>query len=137
MRSAGYNTNIKQKILKFAFENSKKTLTAGEVYSYLKEGGETVNRTTVYRCLDRLVASGNLLKYVTDDGKKSSYLYKNQEEECHDHLHLQCTECGEIIHLNCGFMEEIVEHISKSHNFNIKCDSSIIFGKCKNCQNLK
>lgn len=137
MRSAGYNTNIKQMILNFAYENRTKTLTAGEIYAYLREAGETANRTTVYRCLDRLVAAGNMLKYVTDDGKKASYLYKNQEAQCHHHLHLQCTECGEIIHLNCDFMDKIVEHISKNHNFSIKCDNSIIFGKCETCQKTK
>lgn len=134
MRSDGYNTNIRQKVLEFVYENRTRTLTAKDIYSYINKNEEIANRATIYRCLDRLVLQGKLLKYVTDDGKKSSYLYKNQNSECHEHLHLQCTECGKIIHLDCDFMEDIVNHISKNHQFDIKCDSSILFGKCKDCQ---
>ena len=41
---------------------------------------------------------------------------------------------GRIIHLECGFMEEISRHIVAHHGFELQCDSSVLYGVCKDCK---
>jgi len=133
MRSEGYNTRLRQAILNFLLVNQDKTVTALEIFNALRQENIKISRTTVYRFLDKLVSEDRLLRYVTDDGKKASYMYVGDNPNHSSHLHLQCTECGKVIHLDCEFMDEIFLHISKHHDFDLKCDSSILYGKCQRC----
>lgn len=134
MRSNGYNTERKQMILEYLKSCDDKTVTVDEIFQYLISNDKAVNITTIYRYLDRLVAENKVMVFASDDRKKSSYKYIGEDFECNEHLHLQCTDCGKVIHFNCEFMNEIVKHISKQHDFDLKCSNSILYGKCKDCQ---
>lgn len=134
MRSAGYSTKLYNMILDFLSRSSERAVTAGDVYDYVRSKSETVNKTTVYRNLDRLVSEGKLLKYVTDDGKMASYVFHEPEHNCMGHLHLRCSCCGKVIHLDCGLTDELVEHISCEHGFDIRCGDSILYGTCRECR---
>ncbi|MEG1108251.1 MAG: transcriptional repressor [Oscillospiraceae bacterium] len=134
LRSDGYSTKIYNAIMGFLRENQERAVTASDVYEHLVTESEKVNKTTVYRNLDRLVSDGTLLKYVTDDGKKASFIFHRQDESCIEHLHLQCSDCGRVIHLDCDYMEDFIRHISDEHDFNLRCGSSILYGLCKDCE---
>ena len=134
MAGTSYNTKSRQKIMEYLKNNIEKTVTVDDIFCYLQTIGYSVNITTVYRAVERLAGEGKLLKYTTDDGKKSSYQYVDQNTLCHDHLHLQCSECGKIIHLDCDCMKDILAHISAEHDFNIKCNNTILYGQCKDCK---
>ncbi|MEG1541709.1 MAG: transcriptional repressor, partial [Oscillospiraceae bacterium] len=64
LRSDGYSTKIYNAIMGFLRENQERAVTASDVYEHLVTESEKVNKTTVYRNLDRLVSDGTLLKYV-------------------------------------------------------------------------
>lgn len=133
MRSDSYNTKSKQMILDFLTANSERTVDVAEISKYLKDNDYEVNVTTIYRCLDKLVANNLISKYTDDSGKKATYRFVGENSCCHEHLHLQCSGCGKIIHLDCEFMDELIEHITKKHDFDLRCDKSILYGKCKEC----
>lgn len=134
MAEKGYNTKIRRILEDYLQSNAHSTVTAGEVLRHFEALGEPVSRTTVYRNLDRMVEERSVIKYVSDDGKKASYLYRESHINCEDHLHLQCSLCGKVIHLDCHFMAELMEHIRASHGFALKCDSSILYGLCADCK---
>lgn len=134
MRNTGYNTRLYNIIIDMFSRNSSRALTAADVYKYLGAEGETVNRTSVYRNLDKLVGEGVLMKYVTDDGRRASYVYKGDHGSCVEHFHLQCTQCGRVIHLDCGSVEDFIRHVSADHGFDLSCGSSILYGKCRDCR---
>jgi len=133
MAEKGYNTKIRR-LMEEYLQSAPGTVTAAEVLQHFESLGEPVSRTTVYRNLDRLVEERSVIKYVSDDGKKASYLYRTPHVNCEDHLHLQCTACGKVIHLDCHFMAELMEHIRAGHGFALRCDSSILYGLCEDCQ---
>lgn len=135
MRTQGYSTKLYNSILQLFSGNSSRALTAADVYREVCQEGETINRTSIYRNLDKLVAEGKLLKYVTDDGRRASYVYKGGNESCVEHFHLQCTECGKVIHLDCDSMDDFIRHVSMEHGFDMSCGSSILYGKCSECRN--
>ncbi|MBQ7644315.1 MAG: transcriptional repressor [Spirochaetales bacterium] len=133
MSANGYNTAARSRILGFLMENKDRTVNANDILKVLNDGGNEVNITTIYRYLDKLTESGQVMKYVAENGTRAVYQYVEHEHHCEEHLHLQCTKCGAIIHLDCSFMDEIAEHISLEHGFQIQCKNSIIYGVCRNC----
>lgn len=133
MSANGYNTAARSRILGFLMENKDRTVNANDILKVLNDGGNEVNITTIYRYLDKLTESGQVMKYVAENGTRAVYQYVEHEHHCEEHLHLQCTKCGAIIHLDCSFMDEIAEHISLEHGFQIQCRNSIIYGVCRNC----
>jgi Fur family ferric uptake transcriptional regulator len=108
-------------------------VSTADIEHYLILQGEHVNRSTIYRYLDKLVEEGKVLKYQNEDGKKAVFQYV-EETHCHEHLHMQCIKCGKTIHLNCGFMAEISEHMMEHHHFRLQCHNSILYGVCETCE---
>lgn len=133
MRSKEYKTKNKSAILDILKESQEQSITVKDVFAKLETKGIKINITTIYRYLDKLSMEGIVMKYASDDGKISFFKYMDDNKKCHEHFHLQCSECGKIIHLDCSYMDGIVEHISKHHNFELKCDNSVLFGLCKDC----
>ena len=133
MSANGYNTAARSRILGILKENRDRTVNANDIFKVLNEGGNEVNITTIYRYLDKLTESGQVMKYVAENGTRAVYQYVDHEHHCEEHLHLQCTRCGAIIHLDCSFMDEIAEHVNIEHGFQIQCKNSIIYGVCRNC----
>ena len=135
MAGTGYATASRKKILEYLKENHNRTLTASDIDSYLKECGNEVNITTIYRYLDKLEKEGTVMKYVAEKGSQATYQYVEVGHDCDGHLHLQCVKCGQVIHLECHFMHEILEHVEKEHGFVMQCKNSIIYGMCNTCKN--
>ncbi len=129
-----YKTIGHTKIMKYLASNSDRTVTVKDIDEYLRAEGIEVNASTIYRFLNRLSDSGEIMKYVTQKGEQSSFQYIRAEaHNCKEHLHLQCVRCGKIIHLECHFMDEISDHIMEHHGFALQCESSVLLGVCKEC----
>lgn len=109
-------------------------ISATDIFNMMKENSLDVNKTTVYRNLDKLEAEGKLQKYKLPEAHVSYYRYIDDQKDCRDHLHMQCARCGRIFHLNCDFMDEIRNHLQTEHGFLLDCNESLLVGYCKECQ---
>lgn len=134
MKKTSYTTPARTHILQVLQGSANRTVTATELCAALKANGFPVNKTTVYRNLDKLVEEGVVLRYAEETGDRAGYQYVGGKGGCHGHLHLKCSRCGRVYHLDCGFMEEIRRHIEGEHGFALKCESSVLFGECRNCR---
>ena len=132
-----YKTNSRTRIMEYLQLNKDRTVSAADIESHLTDENNPVNKTTIYRYLDKLEADGNIIKYASEKGDKTTYQYVEREHKCDEHLHLKCTGCGAIIHLDCVFMDEIAEHVKKDHGFRIQCKNSVVYGLCDRCQKLQ
>lgn len=132
-RSGNYQTKARQSILEFFEKNDDKIITASDIYIYMEDSGNRINKTTIYRYLEQLKADGQLITYISEKGGKSGYHFVNSGKSCHEHLHLKCLQCGKVQHLDCDFMEELRNHISENHSFRLQCDNSILYGVCDSC----
>ena len=128
-----YKTKIKEKIVQCFTENDEASYSAKDIYLNLKQKGEKVNITTVYRNLDTMTGDGLLIRFQDSKCEKALYKYSGKEGDCRTHLHMKCVECGAVIHLNCRFMKEIKTHIKSDHGFSILCSNSVLYGICKDC----
>ena len=129
-----YQTKTKLAIIEYFSKHAHEAVTVSDLDRFFKDQNQSIDRSTIYRCLDRLLKQHLLLKFSKDDGKNSFYQYIGEDSHCEEHLHLKCTQCGKIIHLNCAFMDEIADHILSKHNFVLQYESSILFGICKDCK---
>ena len=67
---------------------------------FLRSHGLEVNKTTVYRNLDKLAASGHLVKHKSPVSDGYIYATADEESHCCEHIHFRCRECGAVLHLS-------------------------------------
>lgn len=128
-----YNTKARKHILDYLESKSDTTVSVGDIMEYLKSLGENVNHTTVYRYLNKLNKENKVLKFTEDNGQKAVYQIRKHTHSCDGHIHIQCTKCGKLLHLDCDFMEDFKQHLKESHDFTLKCESSLLYGICSEC----
>lgn len=135
--NGGYTTASRKKILEFLKSNRDRTVKASDIDSFLKQNDSEVNITTIYRYLDKLAQEGTVIKYVAEKGSQAVYQYVETGHHCEEHLHVTCVNCGCIIHLECAFMDEILDHILNDHGVTLQCRSSMLYGLCRECQEVQ
>ena len=106
--------------------------TAAEVAAALREAGQSVGLSTVYRQLEQLVNEGAVKKFLTGDG--SACFQFVGEEGCGSHFHLKCEQCGKLIHLQCRTMDRLSEHILAEHGFLSDPGRTVVYGVCAECR---
>lgn len=137
MAMAGhYTTASRRRIQEFLRNNCDRTVTVSDISFHLKETGNEVNLTTIYRYLDKLSDEGSVIKYASEKGSQAAYQYVEHGKKCDEHLHLQCVRCGCVIHLDCEFMDEISKHVKQDHGFTLQCRKSVLYGTCQKCVQL-
>lgn len=108
-----------------------------ELLSFLSERGESVNKTTVYRNLEKLVESGRLIKRksAVSDG----FIYQRAEEDgqCGEHIHFQCEKCGAMIHLSDKLTADYLKSVSENFGFKVDFSLSSLNGLCEKCRTLE
>ena len=117
-----YNTKQKEIILD-VIKKRKKEFTVKDIYT---EVDGKIGLTTIYRLVDKLVEEGRL-------NKNENYYQYLEHCDCDNHFYLKCNKCGSLIHVDCDCISELIEHISKDHQFKPDKEKIIINGLCKEC----
>ncbi len=128
-----YNTKARKYILEYLSQNRDTTVTAADISEYLDACGLSVNLTTVYRYLSRLVKERKIIKFSSEKGAGWVYQLSPDEKACDEHIHVKCINCGKLLHLDCGFMNDLKAHLAQKHGFCLKCSGSILYGLCDEC----
>lgn len=123
------NTKHQQAVLKL-LKNSAIALTADEIRDSLEH---KINKTTVYRMLERFIEAGKVHFVTGQDGKAYYALCKrcsqeNEIHEVHNHLHFQCENCG-----NVECIPETVT-IPKLEGYTVHEAQLLLIGVCKHCK---
>ena len=66
----GYSTPSRKRILEYLEKNKNRTVTAADIENYLIEKECAVNKTTIYRFLDKLIIEKKIVKYAAEKGKR-------------------------------------------------------------------
>ena len=130
---ANYNTIQKQTILELLDKHKNEHLNVDEMMALLYERKENVSRATLYRTLDNLVQNGIVRKYTINENEKACYQIID-EDNCHNHFHLVCSNCGKLIHLECDKFEDILHHFKEDHGFVVFPSRVVLYGLCSECQ---
>ena len=131
-----YKTKTSDLISQFVETRHEHGFTAGDLSEFLRSHGLEVNKTTVYRNLDKLAASGHLVKHKSpvSDG----YIYSTADEESHccEHIHFRCRECGAVLHLSDSATADSLRAIAEHLGLEIDLSSSTLNGLCQKCKEI-
>jgi len=112
--------------------NNSYPLSAGDIFKTL-ERSSSINRVTVYRILDRLVAEGMVERLST--GGRAAYYGLAPNEHHRPHPHFYCKSCGQMDCLNPETLNIETQTMQKTFPGQIDKVEVRVDGICKNCLN--
>lgn len=104
-------------------EKNKFPLDANTLVSKLK-----VNKTTVYRQIDKLILDEKIVEIELGDGKK-----RYEINGSNHHHHLICDKCGKLEDITLN-ENVILNEVSKKSMFKVKRHNLEFFGLCVDCK---
>ncbi len=131
-----YKTKAREEILTYLKEHTDQRFTAKEIFQAVSKK-EEMNRTTVYRNLDRLCDTGDLLKFKEPNMDAWYYQYSSEFDHCDEHMHAQCSICGKVFHLEKPFVESFGTTVLAEYGLDIDPAQTLILGKCSKCRKNK
>lgn len=133
MTRGSYNTRQKRDLMAFLENSGVDHYSLDELVFQLKESGENMGRSTVYRYLEQLAEQGSVRKYQNARGI-TLYQPLSGDENCDGHFHLMCKKCGTLFHVSCELMTGMTQHIMEDHGFAVDPRESILVGTCAACR---
>jgi Fur family ferric uptake transcriptional regulator len=106
--------------------------SAQEVHDILKNRGDQVGLTTVYRSLQSLAATGDVDCLVTDEGET---LYRRCGAQHHHHL--VCRDCGATVEVSGPAVERWADAVAAEHGFSDVSHTLEMFGRCATCTSAR
>ncbi|WP_197374842.1 Fur family transcriptional regulator [Mycolicibacterium baixiangningiae] len=102
--------------------------SAQELHDALKQRGEGIGLTTVYRTLQSMAEAGVVDTLRTDTGES---VYRRCSTDHHHHL--VCRACGATVEIQGGQVETWAAEVAREHGFSEVSHTIEIFGVCGDC----
>ncbi|BCL13341.1 MULTISPECIES: Fur family transcriptional regulator [Micromonospora] len=102
--------------------------SAQDLHAMLRERGERVGLTTVYRTLQGLADAGEIDVMRPPGGE---HLYRRCSEGHHHHL--VCRSCGRTVEVAGPAVETWAERVAAQHGYSDVSHTLEIFGTCPSC----
>jgi len=103
--------------------------SAQELHAILRDRGERVGLTTVYRTLQALADAGEVDLLRSAEGET---VYRRCSSEAHHH-HLVCRKCGRTVEVEGPDVERWAEKVGAAHGFVDVTHTVEVFGTCPDC----
>ena len=102
-----------------------------DVHARLREAGDAIGLTTVYRAVQSLADDGELDSIRTDSGEA---LYRRCSTDHHHHL--VCRACGRTVEVAGPAVERWASRVAGEHGFVDLSHTVEIFGTCADCHRV-
>jgi Fur family transcriptional regulator, ferric uptake regulator len=102
--------------------------SAQDLHALLRQRGENVGLTTVYRTLQALADAGEVDVLRADDGEA---VYRRCSSGHHHHL--VCRHCGRTVEVEGPAVERWAERVASEHGFVEVSHTIEVFGTCAAC----
>lgn len=130
MKKCGHRSSVTRDAVISIFQSSNKPLSVPEILELMKEKDIKVNKTTVYREIEKL-QNHSILKEVYLGADKLRYELGNTEH----HHHVVCINCDRVDDVPIDKDVESHERkIEQKLNYKVLNHSLEFFGVCKSCQ---
>jgi Fur family ferric uptake transcriptional regulator len=103
--------------------------SAQQIHAELRERGEPVGLTTVYRHLQVLSESGRVDAIRDASGE---ILYRRCQTDAHHH-HLTCRNCGRSVEVEGKAVERWADEVAEQAGFSQVGHTVELFGLCPDC----
>lgn len=101
--------------------------TAEEITTEIHKDKPGFPRSTVYRALEALTASGSVYAAHLDEGATYYELASG------DHHHAVCQVCGGVLHIQEELVSEMERHLEEGHHFKPLRTEVLVVGVCDSC----
>jgi Fur family peroxide stress response transcriptional regulator len=106
---------------------TKEHPTADAIYMSIRESHPNISLGTVYRNLNLLVETGEVLKINGMDG--SDHFDYNTNH----HYHFLCTRCHKILDLEMESLDQIMDIANKDFKGKVEGHVTYFYGSCQEC----
>ena len=120
----------KTKTVKLVLQEFDKINEAISVIDLVEKFSKKMDKTTVYRILDRLEDSGELHSFIDQEGLKRyarGGVNSKNDSELKSHPHFLCEDCGTSSCLPVSIQ------IPEIPNYSIKSAEHFLVGQCEKC----
>ena len=101
--------------------------TADEIAAEVRKTQPRFPRSTVYRALDALTASGSVFAAHLGDGPTYYELASGE------HHHAVCQVCGGVMHVQEELVHALEQHLEQGHGFKPVRTEVLVVGVCDDC----
>jgi Fur family transcriptional regulator, ferric uptake regulator len=128
LREAGLRATRQRLTVLEALRERPAAVTAQDLHMELRQSGEPIGLTTVYRTLTSLSDAG-FLDTFDREGEQAFRL-------CGDahHHHLVCETCNKVEEIAADEVERWVHEVAARHGYEVTGHRADIFGVCGDCQ---
>ena len=102
--------------------------TAEWLYTELKKNNQNISVATVYRNLNLLCKTGDIVKIDVGDG------VEHYDAVTCGHCHFICRNCGDIFDIIVPISQQINDEAQKHNNVLIEKNSLMFYGLCSKCK---
>jgi Fur family ferric uptake transcriptional regulator len=102
--------------------------SAQDIHTMLRESGDSIGLTTVYRALQAMADAGQVDVLRTDDGEA---VYRRCSTGHHHHL--VCRTCGRTVEVDGPAVERWADRVARDHGFVDVSHTLEVFGTCADC----
>jgi Fur family ferric uptake transcriptional regulator len=121
-------TQQRESVARVLFESTRH-LSADEVAEELRQRGEQIGKATVYRTLALLVELGLATEHDFGEG----YRRYQMQIGAAQYDHMICTVCGRVTQFRHAALEQALEAITATADFQAITRQIKIFGTCNDC----
>ena len=111
-----------------ALESQGEFRSAQEIYDIVRQRGDSIGLTTVYRSLQSMADDGQVDVIVRGDGES---VYR-QCSPSHHH-HLVCRSCRSTVEIDAPDVERWATDVAAKHGYREVTHTVEVFGVCSRC----
>lgn len=127
LRKAGLRATRQRLTVLEALRERPDTVTAQDLHMELRQSGDPVGLTTVYRTLTTLSDAG-LLDTFDREGEQAFRLCAGGH-----HHHLVCETCNKVEEITAEEVERWVGEVAERRGFQVTGHRADVFGICADC----
>jgi len=131
LKEKGFKLTPQRRLILEFIHDKESHLTAEEIIKFVDARAPGVDKSTVYRTLDLLEASGCVLK-----SEMGGHFIYHHAEEGHHH-HLVCRSCGRSIDCSEDIFTEVKNNLEEKYGFKADLKHMMVSGICRECQSKK
>lgn len=132
LKSCGLKSTRQRRRIIGILEQSDNPISAEGIFIQLREQGETISLSTVYRVLELLVAKKAVRKLSTVEECGALFVMDDK----HRH-YLVCLGCHKRFPLDDCPLESYEKYLMAKTGFDVTGHNLEIFGYCRDCQNKR
>ncbi len=129
LKEKGLKLTPQRRLIVNIIHDAEAHLTAEDIIAHVQSKMPGVNKSTIYRNLDILEATGCV--YKSESGDHSIY---HHAEEGHHH-HLVCQKCGKTVDCDENLFLPVERSMAAKYGFRADFKHVMVNGLCETCKN--